>query len=428
MDPLAYLLGLETLGIKFGLENIRTLAASLDHPERAYATVHVAGTNGKGSTTAMIERALRASGRRTGRYTSPHLGRLEERFVVDGERITQEELRELAALLRARVESLMAAGSLAAPPTFFEVTTAIAFEWFRRRGVEIGVIEVGLGGRLDATNIIDPLVTAITSIAVDHERLLGPTIPDIAREKAGIIKPGVPMVVGPVDEQAGQAIAAIAGREDAPLVRALDGVTSEVALDDEGRSLVTLETPRRRYGRLRLALRGRHQVHNAVVAVRVLEALEDRGVPVSSDAVRGGLEKVVWPGRLDLRRWPGGRAALFDAAHNPAGAAALADYLRVFAPGRVPLVFGAMADKDYEGMLRVLEPFVGRLVATRPAMRRAADPPDIARAARTIGFAAVCEEERPQAAIDEAWREDPLIVVTGSTFLVGELLPSDATG
>jgi dihydrofolate synthase/folylpolyglutamate synthase len=423
MDPLSYLLGLETLGIKFGLDNIRTLTTSLGDPHRAYATVHIAGTNGKGSTAAMVERALRAGGRRTGRYTSPHLTRLEERFVIDGAPVSEAELRDLAAFLRADIERLMARGELTTHPTFFEVTTAIAFELFRRRAIDIGVIEVGLGGRWDATNVVTPSVTAITSIALDHERLLGHSEQAIAREKAGIIKSGIPVVVGRVGEDATSVILDAARAAGAPVIRALQAVSVAATLDGDGRTILDLRTGRRSYGRLRLALRGRHQIDNAAVSVGVLEALEDRGFPLDMDDVRSGLEQVEWPGRLDLRSWPDGRRALFDAAHNPAGAAALADYLREFQPRGLPLVFAAMADKDWEGMLRNLKPFVRRLVVTRPDMRRAAAPQAIANGARALGIDPVTIVERPAEALEEAWRDGSLVAVAGSTFLVGELLP-----
>jgi dihydrofolate synthase/folylpolyglutamate synthase len=428
MDPLAYLLTLETLGIKLGLDNIRALAASLGDPHRAYTSVHIAGTNGKGSTTAMVERALRASGRRTGRYTSPHLSHLGERFAVDGQPASDAELCEVASLLQAHIERLLSRGALEAHPTFFEVTTAMAFELFRRRRIDVGVFEVGLGGRYDATNILTPIASAIVSIDLDHERLLGRTIEAIAREKAGIVKPGVPVVVGRLAEGAERAIAGIATDLGAPLVRAHDGVTVDAALDEEGRTRLSLATMRRDYGEVRLALRGRHQIDNAIVAVRALELLENQAFPMNADDVRAGLEEADWPGRLDLRRWPDGRSALFDSAHNPAGAAALAEYLRVFAPEGLPLVFAAMADKNWEGMLERLKPFIVRLVATRPSARRAADPDFIASRARAMGLQSATVVEPPIAALREAWREHPSVLVAGSIFLVGELLPLRASG
>src|SRR6516165_6862727 len=196
MDPLAYLFGLEQFGIKFGLDNIRAIVARLGHPEGAFRAVHIAGTNGKGSVTAMVETGLRAAGHRTARYTSPHLLTLNERFVIDGRPVDDRPLTSGIEDVREAVEALRSEGRLEVQPTFFEVTTAVAFELFRRAGVECAVIEVGLGGRLDATNVISPDATGITSIAFDHQLYLGPTLRDIAFEKAGIIKAGVPVVVG----------------------------------------------------------------------------------------------------------------------------------------------------------------------------------------------------------------------------------------
>ncbi len=196
VDPLSYLFSLEQFGIKFGLENITAIVERLGRPDRAYHSVHVAGTNGKGSVTAMVDVALRAGGHRSGRYTSPHLIDLAERFVIDGRPVAAPDLVGAAADVRNAVEALRADGSLVVQPTFFEVTTAIALELFRRARVEIAVLEVGLGGRLDATNVVSPIATAITSIAFDHQLYLGSTLADIAYEKAGIVKPGVPVVVG----------------------------------------------------------------------------------------------------------------------------------------------------------------------------------------------------------------------------------------
>src|SRR6185436_5400886 len=193
--PLEYLFGLELFGIKFGLDNIRALVASLGHPDRTFQSVHLAGTHGKGSVTAFVDAALRAAGHRAARYTSPHLVDLTERFAVDGKPVSQAELVAVIEHLRSRIEELIAAGTLQAQPTFFEVTTAAALELFRRAHVDVAVLEVGLGGRLDATNVITPRVTAITSIAFDHEKYLGRTLGEIAAEKAGIIKPGVPVVL-----------------------------------------------------------------------------------------------------------------------------------------------------------------------------------------------------------------------------------------
>ena len=227
--PLAleYLYSLERFGIKFGLDNIRTIVHALGRPDRAFDSVHIAGTNGKGSVTAMVDAALRAAGHRAARFTSPHLLDLTERFVIDGRPVAESALVAVISDVRDCIAGLLTAGAIPGQPTFFEVTTAAALELFRRAGVDVGVIEVGLGGRLDSTNVITPRVTAITSIAFDHEQYLGHTLGAIAAEKAGIIKPGVAMVVGRVAEEAGGVIEDIARERGAPLVSAWEGVSAD---------------------------------------------------------------------------------------------------------------------------------------------------------------------------------------------------------
>jgi dihydrofolate synthase/folylpolyglutamate synthase len=408
-DNLDYLFGLEQFGIKFGLENIHAIVERLGHPERAYETVHVAGTNGKGSVTAMVDAALRAAGRRSARYTSPHLVDLRERFVIDGAPVAAATLDAAIGDVRREIDALRGSGVLAVQPTFFEVTTAIAFELFRRAGVESAVVEVGLGGRLDATNVVSPAVTAITSIAFDHEKYLGTTLREIAFEKAGIIKQGVPVIVGPVSDEAFDVIAGIARERRAPVVRACEGVQ----WNRNG-----LRTPTRDYGRVQINLHGEHQIANGIVAVRMLEQLD---VPVS--AIVDGLEHVTWPGRLDVRHFPNGREMILDAAHNPAGAAALASYLATLAGERRPLVFAAMRDKDTDGMLRALIPHIGALVLTRASTARAAEPDALAARARTLAPSLpIVIQPSPHGALDAAWGLSPRIVVAGSIFLLGDVL------
>src|SRR3954469_2295743 len=241
-DPLDFLFSLERLGMKFGLEQIAALCAALEHPERAFQSVVIAGTNGKGSVTVMVETALRAAGHRTARYTSPHLVRLEERFVVDGREVDTAVLRDVVASVQRTVESLMKTGTLETLPTFFECTTAAAFEVFRRAGTEIAVLEVGLGGRLDATNVVTPVVTAITSIDFDHQAQLGNTLESIAREKAGIAKPAVPLICGPVPAIAEEAIRDVCERSGGRFVRSTD----VVAMTSREDGSIDVRTPIRR--------------------------------------------------------------------------------------------------------------------------------------------------------------------------------------
>lgn len=412
----------ESFGIKLGLENMLALAAAMDHPERAYDTLIVAGTNGKGSVTAMTAHALHAAGYRTARYTSPHLVQLEERFVIDGVPVSADALEAAAADVLAVEAACRADGRLAAPATFFELTTLTAFELFRRARVRIAVVEVGLGGRFDATNIVLPRAAAITSIALDHERHLGRTLAEIAFEKAGVIKPGVPVVVGDLPAEAEAVIQRVADERGAPLLNAHEGV--EVTGDvSAGVARVTIETQTRRYGPLKLALAGHHQIGNAIVAVRLLETLDAQGLQVSGDAVCTGLETVRWRGRLEQVTLRDGRGLLLDAAHNPAGAQALASYIREVWPGGVPMVFGAMADKALDRILEALAPVVSQFIVTQVASPRAASLETLSAAAERVLPGRVRAVADPAAALDAAWAEAPMVVVSGSIFLLGALLP-----
>ncbi len=402
-DSLAWLFGLEQFGIKFGLDNIFAIVARLGHPERAFRSVHIAGTNGKGSVTAMVDAALRAAGHRSARYTSPHLVELAERFVIDGRPVAQDALVAAVDHVRRAIDGLHADGGLDVQPTFFEVTTAVALELFRRAAVDVAVLEVGLGGRLDATNIVSTpqlAATAITSIAFDHQRYLGATLREIAIEKAGIIKTGVPVVVGPLEPEACAAIAAIAASRGAAVIR----------------------TDPRDCDGMAVGLAGAHQRANAAVAVRLLQLLDTGGMFVDAPAIASGLANPHWPGRLDSRRLPDGREVLLDAAHNPAGAAALASYL-TDAGDRRPLVFAAMRDKDVTGMLTALLPASGHLIVTRASNARSADPEWLAERARAIAPAlSIAVEPALAGALDAAWRVSPRIVVAGSIFLLGDVL------
>ncbi len=402
MDPIEYLFSLEQFGIKFGLENIRFLLGHLGNPQLAFRSIHVAGTNGKGSVTAMVDTILRQAGLRSARYTSPHLIDLSERFVIDGSPVSDAELRRSAAAVQLAIEALIGAGTLSAKPTFFEATTAVAFDLFRHARVDFAVIEVGLGGRLDSTNVLEPIVTAITSIDFDHRQYLGDTIAEIAGEKAGIIKPGVPVVVGDVTHEARAVIARVAREQRAELIRA-DALPST-------------------YATAPIGLRGEHQRLNAAVAVRVIEALERTGVSVGERAIAEGLATVRWPGRLDRRRLPNGHEILLDAAHNPAGARALASYLR--GGGLKPtLVFGAMRDKDVEGMLTVLLPEIERVIVTQPSNPRAADPEELATTIRALAPSMPVDViASPRQAITSATTDSSRVLVAGSIFLLGDVM------
>ncbi len=423
MDALQYLLSLETFGIKFGLANIRALCTALGEPQTTYPNALIAGTNGKGSVTAMVDCGLRAAGLNVGRYTSPHLVRLEERFAVNGRPVDTATLIAVVEQIRRLIKALRSTGILETPPTFFEVTTAAAFEIFRRAGVDFAVLEVGLGGRLDSTNCVEPVAAAITSIDFDHEQYLGHTLADIASEKAGVIRPGIPVVIGPVPRQARDVFMSTCAASGARLVEAEDRVElgSETV---EGRTSIRLKTPARDYGWIPLGLRGPHQVANALVAARLLEEIGRIVlVPVGADAIIAGLRDVRWPGRLQLVETPSLRRVLLDAAHNPAGASALATYLKREFPEPLPLVFGAMRDKDASQMLKALLPASSVIVVTEPGNARARSAEELAALASALAPQRRIEvEPDPMKALERAWIHGPLVCASGSIFLIGDLL------
>jgi dihydrofolate synthase/folylpolyglutamate synthase len=413
------LYALETFGIKLGLDNITRLCEALGHPERAFTSIHVAGTNGKGSVTAMAHAALVASGVRAARYTSPHLVRLNERFVVGASAVSDPDLERAATDVLDVADRLLADGTLSAPPTFFEATTALAFVLFERARVEVAVLEVGLGGRFDATNVIAPVAGAITSIGLDHQQQLGNTLASIAFEKAGIIKPGMTVVAGSLPADADEVVRRVAAERGARLVAAGEGVVARTTFDG-GRVTLDLRTPAHEYGSVPLALRGAHQAENALVAVRLLEAARERGVPLVFDAIAHGLAHAEWPARLERIDLEGGRSVLIDAAHNPDGALALARYLERWHPDRPPLVFAAMRDKDVDGLLRALLPVTRTVVVTAPATKRAESPDALAARIRVIDpRRRVLVEPDPRQAVARALAEAPLACVAGSIFLAG---------
>jgi dihydrofolate synthase/folylpolyglutamate synthase len=417
MDAIDFLFDLEVLGIKFGLENIRTLCRELGDPQRRYRRVIVAGTNGKGSVTVMTEIALRAAGHRTARYTSPHLARLEERFVIDGLEVERAALAAAAATVREATMRLLERGDLPGLPTFFEATTALAFELFRRAAIEVAVVEVGLGGRLDATNVEPSLAAAITTIDRDHEQLLGSSIEAIAREKAGVVHPGMICVLGDGQPEVVAVVADACRRQRARLVEI--GEARVDAVVDGGAAQVEIATARRHYGPVRLGLKGRHQVPNAVTAALLLEELDTLGLSVPAAAVETGLRTARWPGRLEWLRL-GPSRVLLDGAHNAGGARALAAYLAEALPSGLPLVFGAMRDKDTRSMLAALAP-VASVLALTAAERPRACPPD-----QLADEAAMVAARVPHRTFDDpadalAWVlvDSPVACVCGSILLVG---------
>jgi dihydrofolate synthase/folylpolyglutamate synthase len=412
------LFALETFGIKLGLDNITSLCEGLGHPERSFTSLHVAGTNGKGSVTAMVHAALRAAGVHAGRYTSPHLSDLSERFVIDDRPVETAGLEAVVDHVLACADRLRATGVLPVQPTFFEATTAAAFELFRRAQIEVGVIEVGLGGRFDATNVISPVAGAITTIDFDHQQHLGHTLEAIAFEKAGIIKPGMTIVLGALVSEARNVIADVARERGATLVESAADSRCTTHMTG-GRARVTIETPHAAYGPVTLGLRGEHQAHNAVVAVRLLESAADRGVRMSRGAIEQGLANAQWPARLELIQLDGRQEVLLDAAHNPEGARALAAYLRRWHPERPPLVIGVMRDKNVQDIIGTLLPHVSSVIATAAPTPRAIPAEDLAQHLRVAGASDVVAEPDAARAIDLALERGPLVCVAGSIFLAG---------
>jgi dihydrofolate synthase/folylpolyglutamate synthase len=401
-DPVAWLYGLQSQGVKLGLEGIRALLGLLDHPERSYPLVLVGGTNGKGSVAAMLDAMLAASERRSGLYTSPHLVRPNERIRIGGEDVADAELNRVLEIVRAACARGLAEGKLRVHPSFFEVMTAAALCTFRDAGVDLAVLEVGLGGRLDATNATEPLVSAIVTVDLDHVDTLGPTLEAIAFEKAGIVRAGHPLVSGVVQREAVAVLRARCDALQAPYVDArLTPLPSGV----------------------RLSLDGDHQRGNARVAVATFEAFcRELGREPDLGAVRRGLETARWPGRL--QRIPGAPSILLDGAHNVAGTEALAAHLARQGGPKPVLLFAAMTDKDIAGMLRPLVPHVASVVATKPSVLRAADSGAVADAARELGMAAESETE-PARALEQARvlaGSDGLVVVAGSLYLVGAVV------
>ena len=408
-ETLAWLYQLEvTRGWDLKLESVRAALARLGSPERAFPSIHVAGTNGKGSTAAFAHSVLMRHGLRVGLFTSPHLVDFRERIALGGENITRDAVVALADEIRGALR-----GS-SVELTFFELTTVMAFLHFARCDVDAAVVEVGLGGRLDATNVLVPRVSAVTTIALDHERYLGSTIPEIAAEKAGIFKEGVPAVIGRVDLEAGRVLAAAAADRGSPLRaygRDFRAESADGPFDYLGRRTI---------GGLRSGLAGRFQIDNAAVA---LAALEEGGwlAAIDDATVRIGLEAVRWPGRLEvIRERP---LVIVDGAHNPAGVAALvAEVPKLVGRRRVHLVFGVLADKRWPDMVDRLAAIASDVSVVPVRERRSEDP---ARVAEHFGrFVPTEVRETTVDAVERlvsnpAFSEDA-VLVAGSLFLVGE--------
>jgi dihydrofolate synthase/folylpolyglutamate synthase len=418
-----YSLGHETLAMKLGLESISALCEALGNPHLQYATVHIAGTNGKGSTAAMAEAIALAAGHRVGLYTSPHLVEITERIRVDGADISHAEFARLATQVRAVCEQLVASKTLPALPTYFEQVTAIGFLYFAEQSIDLAILEVGLGGRLDATNICAPTVCAITPVSLDHQEYLGTQLAEIAAEKAGILKPNVPVIVAPQAAEAMQVIAAKAAEVNAPLM-AVAASQNEVVIDEAATGMFHFQyhTAVADYA-VQLNLRGEHQTINARTAIHLAEQLRQQGLCISKAAIEAGLQHVHWDGRLELLEYEG-RQILLDGAHNMAGAKTLQDFLRDYEKDvPITMIFGAMSDKAIAGMAEMLFPFATTVIATRINNPRSADPLVISEAATQLATPSLRAESVTQA-LTQALQRTPmngLICVCGSLYLIGEV-------
>jgi dihydrofolate synthase/folylpolyglutamate synthase len=411
-EALGYLYDLQKYGIKFGLSSTAKLLERLGNPHLHLKAVHIAGTNGKGSTSAMISSILVRAGYRVGLYTSPHLVRFNERYRINDQDVGNVELLESFRRVRALVDDRE-------PPTFFEMTTAMALTLFAEERVDWAVLEVGMGGRLDATNVILPQVTVITNISLEHQEFLGPTITAITREKAGIIKRKVPLVTAVTQPAALAVIKACCLRQEAPWYR----VGQHLRVRAQGARRFSYHGLDWHLRDLRIPLSGRHQLVNAASALGALELLARQGNSgLSPDQIREGLIRTRWPGRLEwLSRNP---PILLDGAHNLSGAMVLKRALQEeFTYDRLILVLGIMADKDLRGMIATLAPLAEHVILTRPRYERAAAPEALLEAGRS--FRERMEViERAEGALTRARelaRPGDLVVVTGSLYFIGEV-------
>ena len=400
-DAIQFLYSLRWFGAKFGLTNSLKLAELAGSPQHQLRFIHVAGTNGKGSTCAMLESVYRAAGLRVGLFTSPHLVSFAERIQVNRRLISEADIVRLTT----RLQSLLQQFATEDHPTFFEVVTVMALRYFVDQGCDLVIWETGLGGRLDATNIVTPLVSIITNIQFDHQKYLGETLASIAGEKAGIIKPAIPVVTGTAEPEALAVIQSVAHEKSASLMVVPAAEINQPPLDN-----------------LALPLLGDHQKMNAAVALAAVRTLADQ-LPISNEIMRAGLGGFQWPGRLQLVSLPAGRKLLLDGAHNIGGAQTLAAAITKYFPREEPtLILGILRDKDWPAMCQVLAPLARRILLVPVHSERTAEP---------HGLAEVCQRANPTAqvsefsSLDAAWPAaagDSFITIAGSLYLVGEAM------
>jgi dihydrofolate synthase / folylpolyglutamate synthase len=426
----------QTPAHKFDLAHMRVLLQALEHPEKRFPSVLIAGTNGKGSTAATLASILRASGLKTGLYTSPHLIRINERIRIDEEEIRDSDFAFLHGEVDRVAEQLVESGELPWHPSFFEMMTAIAFVYFAREQVDMAVLEVGMGGRLDATNVVDPRVSVITDISLDHQKFLGNTVGEIAREKAGIIRRGGAVVTLPQQPEANDVIGNTILELDAravnavPYVPPVSSASSQYSVPSTQLGPVLYRYPLQVLGERILVetpLVGRHQLRNVALAIAAAVELSEQGFNgITANSIERGIRETRWPGRFQViparDGWP---EIVIDVAHNPAGAWALRAALSErYEDCRLIFVFGALRDKAISEMAEILFPIAERVIATAPENPRAAAPDEIQAAAAQTG-ADVDTVEGVRNAVERAKSlagGDVVMVITGSIYMVGEAM------
>lgn len=411
-NSIEFLYSLQKHGIKFGLNRTENILARVGDPHRGFNCIHLAGTNGKGSTAAMLSSILTRHGFRTGLYTSPHLVRFTERFRVDEHEAAPERIADVFDKIRVTFNG-------AELPTFFEAVTAMAFLYFAEEKVDWAIVETGMGGRLDATNVIRPEVSVITNISFDHQEFLGRTLASIAREKAGVIKKGTAVVTGAGQPVVHGILKATCFRDGAPLYR----LGKDFRVRRNGNGTFQYQGMHRRLPSLDVGLTGGHQHFNASLALAALEVLEKKGhITLDQQAVRDGLRHVHWPARLEVLQT--NPTVVLDGAHNPQGAESLRESLKQdFTYRRLHLVLGIMADKDIRGILRRLLPIAQTAILTRPRYERAANPEDLRRWARPFIQKHYVIPDVGSAIRQAMALADPedLICITGSLYFAGEV-------
>jgi dihydrofolate synthase/folylpolyglutamate synthase len=412
-ESLDYLYGLEKYGMILGLTQVTRILEATGNPHQAIQCIHVGGTNGKGSTAAMMAAILQKEGYRVGLYTSPHLIHFTERIKVDGQEIDPEEVAALTGWMREQVEAAKISGSF----TFFDFTTAMALLYFSQKMVDLAILEVGLGGRLDSTNVVDPLLTVITNVTRDHEDVLGKGILKIAAEKAGIIKKGRPLITAAEQPSVLRLLSRICRKKGASLYR----VGKDFRYAEVGAKDFHYEGLHRKLWDVRLNLSGPHQIINAATALGAMEILEEFGYPISTSAMMEGLGAVEWPGRLEMVS--ASPRVLLDGAHNLAGARFLKEALaKEFEFRHLILLVGILRDKDVKGILQTLAPAADHIIVSQPSIERATPAAFLKQALGRKGKRAEVVEDLQEAiqkGLSMTGPED-LLCITGSLYMVGE--------